>query len=123
MEFNPDGSLKIPEKFKTPLKRLNIRKDILSEYAPKKCRIHVTGEPNLVEKIICGFQCETPIKLSAYEDRHEIEIGSDFKRCSDCRELVYKLSAIVQGDCHIDNGTCTAKGIQQKFCYEDYFTD
>lgn len=121
MEFNPDGSLKIPECYKKQVRKLNIRKDILSEYAPKRCVLNIGGDCSSVKGIFVSFQCETPMKISEIDKGYMIEIGSDFKRCSDCKNLVYKISAAVQGDCNIDKGTCTAKGTQPKFCYEDYF--
>jgi hypothetical protein len=121
MEFNPDGSLKIPKLYEKKARRMNIRKDILSEYPPKSCILSVKGDCSSVRRIFDSLERETPMKLSEADKGFEIVVGSDFKRCSDCRNLVYKLSAAVQGDCNIDNGTCSAKGSQQVFCYEDYF--
>jgi hypothetical protein len=121
MEFNADGSLKLPGGYAKQMKRINIRKDIISEFAPKKCMLSITGEKNRVSQVLSIFSCDTPIKKIESEKGFDVEIGSDFKRCSDCKSLSYKLSACVNGDCNIDNGTCTAKGFQQRFCDEDYF--
>jgi hypothetical protein len=122
MEFNPDGSIKVPGMFVKQPKSMNIRKDVVSEFAPKKCLLSIKGEKNYVLFVLSRFTCETPIKMIDNSDGIDIEIGSDFKRCSDCKNLTYKLSASVKGDCSIDLGTCTAKGSQQKFSDEDYFS-
>ncbi len=121
MEFNPDGSLRIPGQYRKEKKGVNIRKDIVSEYAPKKCVLSVTGKMDRVAPIVTAFSGQTPIKKLRTEDGFEVEIGSDFARCSDCRELVFRISSACGGDCSVDEGTCTYKGRQQQFSYEDYF--
>ena len=123
MEFNADGSLKLPGGYEKKVRKINIRKDVISEYAPKKCMLAVTGDKNRISIVLQMFKCDTPLKKTETETENgfDIEVGSDFRRCSDCKNLSYKLSAIVNGDCNIDKGTCTAKGEHQKFCEEDYF--
>lgn len=121
MEFNADGSLKLPGGYVKQAKRINIRKDIISEFAPKKCIVSITGEKQKIGMVLSMFKCDTPIKKTETSEGFDVEIGSDFKRCSDCKSLSYKLSASVNGNCNIDKGTCTAKGIHPQFCEEDYF--
>ena len=121
MEFNPDGSIKLPSKFAKQAKKMNIRKDIISEYAPKSCRMSIAGDKQKIIWVLSRFECDTPIKKVETDDGFDVEIGSDFKRCSDCKNLSYRLSASVNGDSSIDIGTCTAKGVHPQFCEEDYF--
>ena len=106
MEFNSDGSLKLPPKMQKSLdnqnERMNssrcikIKKEIINFEAPKKCNLQITLSNaisdfrfvnNIYNYFLEGSTVST--KLIQIDDlNYTIEIGTDFKRCSDCTNLI-----------------------------------
>jgi uncharacterized protein with PIN domain len=129
MEFNPDGSLKLPGSMKKedPKKKLetercvHIRKDLIYDRAPKKCRLQVTFS-KLMQPVLENTFTETPAEIKKIDEReYSVDIGSHFKRCQECNAFVKKLSEKAHGNSIEEKGTCTFKGRTQSFSYEDYF--
>ncbi|MFW6231058.1 MAG: hypothetical protein ACOC32_03465 [Nanoarchaeota archaeon] len=129
MEFNPDGSLKLGAHLqkKDPKKKLaterciHVRKDIVYERAPKKCRLQITFSKLMQPSLESTFE-ETPIEIRQIDEKEfQIDIGSSFKRCQECNAFVKRLSEKAHGNIIEDKGTCTFKGRTQTFSYEDHF--
>jgi hypothetical protein len=137
MEFNPDGSIKLPEKFaKQKQDRENrlknskcilIRKDIVDTRSPKKCvlRIKLSDaiyDNSFVHNVYNVFRerAEVPTKLKKLNEKgFEVEIGTCFRRCSDCNALIARFRNSINGSVIEDSGSCTFE--KRKFDYEDYF--
>ncbi|MFH0874508.1 MAG: hypothetical protein V1859_01100 [archaeon] len=139
IEFNPDGSLKIPTKFRESAnsesdllktkRSIAIVRELVSEYAPKKCALNITVSENIkendfIEKIYYEAvrSYDVPSKLIKISDKeYKIEVGSAFTRCSDCNSLIKTFKDRLFGNVVDKMGTCTFKGRVQNFSYEDYF--
>ena len=137
-EFNTDGSIKLPEQFarkkeenKDKLKRqrcILVKRDIVSFTAPKKCVLHITlsdtlSDSRFIETIYNSFRekASVPNKLiKVSEKEFMVEIGTDFRRCSDCNSLVNLYREFLEGNIIDDKGSCMFEG-RKNFCYEDYF--
>ncbi|MFP4656372.1 MAG: hypothetical protein ACLFNK_02230 [Candidatus Woesearchaeota archaeon] len=129
MEFNPDGSLKLgPGMKKEDPKRkletercIHVRRDIVYERPPKKCRLLVSFS-KLMQPFLENTFAETPVEIRRL-DTHEfnVDIGSSFKRCNECNKFVTGLSGKVPGNLIEDKGTCTFRGRTQTFAFEDHF--
>lgn len=138
-QFNPDGSIKplvqhrkaIEEK-ENKLKNqrcILIKKEIISDKPPKKCRLNIKlsclfNDSDFVEKIYGYFKndSEVPSKLNKINDKEfEVEIGTCFRRCSDCSSLITKFRDFLDGNVIEEKGSCTYERKSQNFCYEDYF--
>ena len=136
MEFNADGSIKLPEsmakekeetdrKLKSA-KCMLIRQEVLSFSAPKKCVIHLTlseaiSDNRFISTIYEAFaeNAAVPSKLVKINEKEfDIEIGTDFKRCSDCMNLISQYKEFVNSI--VQKGNCTYE-INREFCEEDYF--
>lgn len=138
-EFNPDGSIKVPkhiarkkEENKEKLKRqrcILVRREVMSFTAPKKCVLQITlsdaiSDNRFVETTHNYFKekASVPSKLiKVNEKQFDIEIGTDFRRCSDCNSLVYRFREFLEGNLIEEKGNCTFEGRKQEFSYEDYF--
>jgi hypothetical protein len=131
IEFNTDGSIKLPSHLlKNKLENENkmkhtrcmtIQKEVISTNAPKKCVLHITLSEavteNVVERAFSFFErdAETPTKLiKRNEKEYDIEIGTSYKRCSECFELISRFKAYLEDNVIIDKGTCT---FESKFFY------
>lgn len=140
IEFNPDGSIKLPEhvakkKASDDYKMqkgqcIKYRKDIVSERAPKKCQIMLTlSEAIIDERFVLTIhkrfsnRVETPTKIEQLSDNEfKVEIGTDFRRCSDCQSFIGEIREFLYGNMIEESGTCTKGTMRKKsFCYEDYF--
>jgi len=135
-EFNPDGSIKIPgviasniEKRELKLKKercILVKKELVN-FSPKKCLLHIRisdafPDSNFISSIFHSFQerADVVAKLVKINEREfDVEIGTDFKRCSDCNNLVRRFREFLDGNVIEDKGSCTLK--ERNFCYEDYF--
>jgi len=139
VEFNPDGSLKLPgsviksraqseSKMRTQ-RCLKIRREIVNHSAPKKCILTITPSDALhdlrfIENIYSEFKerAATPTKIIAAGPReYKIEIGSDFKRCSDCTALRGRYREFLYGNTIDEKGNCTFEGRMKSWNEEDYF--
>ncbi len=138
-EFNPDGSLKLPanlarkkqeddQKLKNQ-RCIKVKRTIVSFTAPKKCALHITlsqafQDSRFIETTYNYFRenSSVPTKLKKINDKEfEIEIGTDFKRCTDCNSLINKYNEFLDGNLIDEKGSCTFEGRKQNFSYEDYF--
>ncbi len=137
IEFNSDGSIKLlgaAEKKKTEetnrfntQKCIKLRREIVSEYAPKKCvlKIELSRLFDNTKFIANSFNyakqnSQTPMKFIKINSKEfHVEIGTDFKRCSDCNRYVNNFREFFERNFIEDKGTCTFKG--RDFNFEDYF--
>jgi hypothetical protein len=137
IEFNPDGSIKLPNNILTEknnkMHRMtssrcaSIKKQVVNAYPPKKCLLEIEFsklinniEPfyNTINQL--KYNLETPIKILTTQDNElKIEISTNFRRCSDCSSIIERLRDMLDGNVILDKGNCTLK--EREFCYEDYF--
>ena len=125
IKFNPDGSLKLPDAFQKQKdeqeqrmktqKCLKIYKDVVSDRTPKKCVLRITlsdriTDNRFLDNIYKNFsrRVETPMKIKQISEREiEVEIGSNFRRCSDCTSFIGQLREFLDGNMILDKGRCT----------------
>ena len=95
--------------------------------APKKCMVRLTlskkvDDNSFIKRTLDNHNVETPFKLNKLSDKEfTVEVGTNFKRCTDCCLLVRKLRDQVDNNTVMDKGTCTFEDRTHKFSYEDYF--
>lgn len=136
--FNPDGSLKITGQQKKKIdneeKRLKdshcikVRKDIVYDKSPKECRLDISVSDKITDisfliKIFNSWneQVETPARINQTDIKDfTIKIGSSFRRCSDCDNLINRYREHLDGNLILDKGTCPKK--ERKFDFEDHFS-
>jgi hypothetical protein len=139
VEFNPDGSLKLPaflakakEENKEKMRSqrcIKIKRELANSTAPKRCLLHLTlseafSDNRFVETIYHYFRerASVPSKLNKIDEKQfEIEIGTDFKRCTDCLSLINEYREFLNGNLIENKGGCTFEGFK-KFSEEDYFS-
>ena len=139
VEFNPDGSLKLPGKLakkeeenanKMRSQRcIRVKRDVVNFSAPKKCVLHITlsnsfTDNRFIETIYGYFRerATTPNKLIKIGDREfDVEIGTDFRRCTECQSLIGEFREFLHGNIIDVKGNCTFEGQIRNFAYEDYF--
>ena len=139
--FNPDGSIKLPEQFarnkeknKEKLKSqrcIKIERDIISFTAPKKCVLHITLSDAVIDnrfiETIYGYfkdRASVPNSIKKISEKQfDVEIGTDFRRCSDCSSLINEYREFLDSNIIEEKGGCTFEGKKRNFCYEDYFGD
>lgn len=140
VEFNPDGSLKLPaflarkkEENKEKMKNqrcLRIQREPVNFTAPKKCLLHLTlsdafSDNRFVETIYNYFKerANVPTKLKKINEKQfEVEIDTDFKRCTDCLSLINEYRDFLNGNLIEEKGSCTFEGFIKNFTEEDYFS-
>ncbi|MBW2977919.1 hypothetical protein KY331_03680 [Candidatus Woesearchaeota archaeon] len=139
IEFNPDGSVKLPErlvkkkqedsaKLKTQ-RCIKVKKAVVNFTAPKKCVLHITlsdfiNDNRFVENIYSFFKqnAAVPTKITKIDEKNfDVEVGTDFRRCSDCTSLVNRYREFLDGNLIEEKGSCTFEGRKKDFCYEDHF--
>ena len=139
IEFNPDGSLKLPghmikqneaklNKLKNQ-KCIKIQRELINITPPKKCRLSITlseaiTDNRFIENIYAQLNQNftTPMKLNKInEKQYELEIGTEFKRCTECNTLINNYREFLEGNLIDEKGKCTFQ-IRRNFCYEDYFS-
>lgn len=129
--FNPDGSVIIPGalaesklKIENRLKKercMFVRKELV-DFKPKKCVLHfrisdAVNDTGFVSSIV-NFRSSVPVKLVKINEKEfTVEIGSDFKRCSDCNTLLNRFKEFI--DVIEDRGSCSQK--ERVFGYDEYF--
>jgi hypothetical protein len=140
VEFNPDGSVKLPgqlaavkanAEMKMRVGRcVDVRKEVMRTHAPKMCLLHITlsdrmAGDKLIEKIHSYYmkeKSETPTKIRQINDKEwVIEIGSAFRRCSDCNSFVTRIKEFMDGNILESSGNCTFEKRVPGFSYEDFF--
>ena len=138
-EFNPDGSIKLPERVirireerKTKLQRercILIKKEIVSDRTPKKCNLHIKLSEKFTDNIFIeniyryfSTNSEVPSKLIKLNPKEFcVEIGTCFSRCRDCTSLVNRYREHLDGNLIEEKGSCSFEGRKRSFSYEDYF--
>ena len=139
IEFNPDGSIKLPERVAkkkqedsvklTSQRCIKVKKEMVSFTAPKKCILYITlsefiKDNRFIENIYGFFKqnASVPAKITKKDEKNfEIELGTDFRRCTDCNSLIGCYREFLDGNLIEEKGSCTFEGRKQNFCYEDYF--
>lgn len=137
IEFNPDGSMKIPAHIENQKKQdenrlrsqrcIKIKKEVINFDSPKKCKLRITlsdviTDNRFVQNIYDNFEenSSVPTKLNKINEKQfEVEIATDFKRCTDCNSLINRYREFLDGNIVEDKGNCTFEG--RNFSYEDYF--
>ena len=138
MEFNPDGSIKLPDRLLKQKKDnefkmknglcATIKKEVISAKSPKKCALNIIisekfTNDDFVMRIYSQFMgsSEVPSKLSRIGKREfEVSIGTCFSRCRDCTNLVNRFREFLEGNLIEIKGSCTFES-NRPFCYEDHF--
>ena len=138
VEFNEDGSLKLPgclaEQKQEKAERMRkgncilIRKEMISFKAPKKCVLSIKlsegVKDNRFIQTTYGYFCEnsqTPTKIIKLNEKEfQIEVGTDFRRCSECTNLINRFREFLDGNIIEEKGNCFYER-KQNFAYEDYF--
>lgn len=139
MEFNPDGSIKLPSRFAAQeqdnknkmqnQKCITVRRDIVSFTAPKQCILHITlsnaiTDRRFIDTIFKQWQttASVPNKITQVGDREfDVTIETDFRRCTDCNRLINEYREFLHNNLIDKKGSCTFEGFKKNFCYEDYF--
>jgi len=139
VEFNPDGSIKLPERLVENKKNKEhklknercaiVRKDIISYVSPKKCLLHIKLSEAVKDTsfILRQYEyfnndSEVPSKLSRKNEREfELEIGTCFRRCSDCTSFINRLREFFDNNLVEEKGGCTYERARRAFSFEDYF--
>jgi len=139
IEFNPDGSLKLPGHVQQAMSQneqkmksqrcIKIAKKIVSFDSPKKCVLKITlsnamNDNRFIHTIYDYFRQEAavPTKINKINDREfEVEVGTDFRRCTDCCSLVGRYKEFLDGNLIEEKGSCTFEGFKKNFEFEDYF--
>ena len=138
-QFNPDGSLKLSsntlkkrqddEDRMKKFRCLRIHREMVNFSAPKKCLLHITLSDAIVDNRFIDVtykyfkdQAETPTKIIKINDKEfDIEIGTTFRRCSECTNLINRYREFMDGAIIEEKGNCTYEGLNKNFSYEDYF--
>jgi len=139
IEFNPDGSLKVPsnitkfnEENKQKLRNqlcIKVKKELVSFTSPKKCVLHITlseaiTDQRFIDTIYNYFKesTQTPTKITKINNKEiDIEIGTHFRRCTECNNLIGRYREFLNGNIIEDKGSCTFEIQRRNFAYEDYF--
>ena len=135
VEFNPDGSIKLPEQFARNNEKLKsnrcirIKREIVNFSAPKKCILHITlseviTDNRFVENMFNEFKSRASVPCSfkkINEKQFDIQIETDFRRCTDCNSLINEYREFLGGGVIDEKGGCTFEGMKKNFSYEDYF--
>jgi hypothetical protein len=139
MEFNPDGSIKLPDKLQKRTdqnankllnqKCIKIRREIVSDYAPKKCHLNITlskaiHDNRFITNIFNEWKSniDTPSNLKKInENEFLVEVNTSFRRCTECNKLINTYREFLYSNLIDEKGTCTFEGFMKNFHYEDYF--
>jgi hypothetical protein len=139
VEFNPDGSIKLPQRIEQKRKeeewRMNaghcirVRKDVVSVKPPKKCILHITLSEKIADNhFISGvhdsfrLNSEVATKLEKVNEKEfRIHIDTAFRRCKECANLIAGYKQVLSGNLIEEKGTCYHEERQMSFCQEDYF--
>lgn len=138
-EFNQDGSIKLPESYRKVIlenqdkmknqRCIKIEKIIVNDFSPKKCMLKITlsdkiADNRFVDTIYGYFRSKADVatKLSKVNEKEfTVEIGTCFRRCSDCSSLIRQLGEFLDGNLIEIKGNCSFEQNRNNFSYEDYF--
>lgn len=137
--FNPDGSIKLPDSIakdrQDKEQRLKtgkcavIRKEMVNFTAPKKCILHIKlsdaiSDGNFILAIHNYFCADSEVPSSVNklnEKEFNVEIGTHFKRCSDCTKFVNRVREFLDDNVIEEKGNCPTEQRTRDFSYEDHF--
>ena len=138
-EFNQDGSIKLPgfvinrnkqngEKMRSQ-RCIKLKREVVSFTAPKKCVLCLQlsdriSDTRFVENLYNFFKekAAVPNGIKKIDERNfEIEIGTHFRRCTECNSLIARYREFLDGNIIDEKGSCTFEGRKTGFSYEDYF--
>jgi len=132
--FNSDGSVIIPGAIAESKQKREIRlskercilvRKELVDFKPKKCVLHIRvsdafSDSAFVSSVFNSVNLTVSAKLVKINEKEfTIEIGTDFKRCSDCTMLLNRFREYLDGSLIEDRGSCSMK--ERAFGYDDYF--
>lgn len=108
---------------------ITIHKQVVSDKPPKQCLLKIElskafTDSRFVSNIYNYFSAsaEVPSRLKKINDQeYEVEIGTCFKRCTDCCSLVNRFRDFLHGNVIEKKGSCTFESRTDRFCYEDFF--
>ena len=140
-KFDENGKLILPDKIvKENQKKQHrlekgkcvlIKKEQVSHTSPKKCVLHLKlseaiTDNQFVENVYKAFNdnASTPLKLIKINEKEfDLEIGTSFRRCSECIKLIGRFRGFLYDNVIEERGSCTYESTFRKtnFCYEDYF--
>ena len=139
VEFNPDGSIKLPgfvqqkvsenENKMRSQRCIKVSRRVVSFDAPKKCVLNIKlssmiNDNRFVSNLYNYFRekAAVPTKIVKINEKEfEVEVGTDFRRCTDCNSLVGRYREYVDGNLIEEKGSCTFEGFKRSFEFEDYF--
>lgn len=139
VEFNPDGSIKLPDKLAhhkarqenlmKDVKCIKVRKEVVSTKPPKSCVLHFVlsdrvTDDRFVDTIYSGWsgESDTPSKFIREGPKEfRVEIGTNFRRCTDCTALIRRYHNFVRNMIENDGNCSYRQKVQSRFSYEDYF--
>lgn len=139
IEFNEDGSLKLPgyiqkqnNENKNKMQNqhcIKVRKEIISFKSPKECLLTITVSNALtdIRFLINIFneinnKAETPLKFEQTDIKEfQIKVGTSFRRCSECTSIINRYREHLSGNIILDKGNCTYEDRRQNFSELDYF--
>ncbi len=109
---------------------MKIRKEVISVRPPKSCTLHLTvsdkvSDVRFISTIYEAFarRCEAPTKLNRLSDKEfSVDIGSSFRRCSDCTYLINRFRGFMNANVIEEDGNCDYRRRRSaNFQFEDYF--
>lgn len=137
--FNPDGSIILPAGMAREKddqegrmrhgRCVRVRKEVVNDRPPKKCVLHVkvSEKVPMVDVMMVPYKgfvsaTITPTRFNKINDKEaQVEIGSEFRRCSDCEALIKRFGEQLEGNIIVEDGNCASRKREQEFCDEDYF--
>jgi hypothetical protein len=139
IEFNPDGSIKLPQRIEEKQKEnqlrmsvghcIRVKKDVVSIKPPKKCILHITlsekiDDNNFIFRVhdFVSQNSEVATKIEKVNEKEfRIHIDTAFRRCKECANLIAGYREALHGNIIEEKGTCYHEERQMNFCQEDYF--
>ena len=111
---------------------VHIRKEQVSFDSPKKCVLHLKLSEAIIDNRFVdttykyfSSDSEVPSKIIKINEKEfDIEIGTCFRRCTDCCDLIRRFREFLDGNVIEEKGSCTFEARafgNPDFCYEDMF--
>jgi hypothetical protein len=106
---------------------ISVRKEVISDRSPKKCAIYLTlskkvNDARFIETLYGEFSKKTESTTSLRkisEEEYIVEIGTCYRRCTDCCSFVAELKEFI--NMVEERGSCTFERKTPNFRYEDHF--
>lgn len=138
LEFNPDGSLKLSNREQAQKtekenklkfqRSILVKREVVNFNSPKSCVLHIKlsdkiGDNSFIKRLFDFFsqQTATPSHITQLNDKEfDVFIGTNFRRCTDCNNLIGRYRQNLNGSLIDEKGNCTFES-RSNFSYEDYF--